>query len=416
MIIKKYTSDTEQGAILLAKEDLGSEAIVMNIKTMKPKGLKRFFVKVKVEVTAAVDEDKDKVQKEQTPAPHSPRVAAPAGVADNRSAFLPEPTKDKVAAPSDGETTAIEKKLDHLQSLYTNIEKKITETREKKVEDEVPQSQSSQGEEDEELDKVETCKKLIFEQLLQNEVTEEYAGQLMDEIQRSIKPESSLDAILGNVYQKIILKLGQAKVIDTEDAKRKFIFFVGPTGVGKTTTIAKIASDLKLNKRLNVAMVTADTYRIAAVEQLKTYANILGVPLKVVYSVEDMKEHLAELMEYDVVLIDTAGRSHLSDEHAKELKDLLDCLGEEEREVFLVLSTTTKYRDLVMVTEVYDGIAKYNLIFTKLDETSCIGNIYNIRVLTNASLSYTTSGQNVPDDISKMDPQNIAKQLLGGGT
>ncbi|WP_337461592.1 DEAD/DEAH box helicase family protein, partial [Jutongia sp.] len=215
-------------------------------------------------------------------------------------------------------------------------------------------------------------------------------------------------------YQKIVLKIGRPRLIDLHAKKKKYVFFIGPTGVGKTTTIAKIASMLKLSGKVKVALVTSDTYRIAAVEQLKTYANILGVPLKVVYSADEMENAMEELEEYDLVLIDTAGRSHNNKEQKEDIHRLLETVPEEQREVFLVMSATTKYRDLVKISQSYSEITKYSLIFTKLDETDAIGNVFNIRMLTGAPLSYMTWGQNVPDDIGKVDAQKMAKQLLGG--
>ena len=179
-------------------------------------------------------------------------------------------------------------------------------------------------------------------------------------------------------------------------------------------TIAKIASTLKLTKKTRVALITADTYRIAAVEQLKTYANILGIPLEVVYSADEMDKTIDELKEFDLVFVDTAGRSHQNAEQVQDIKKILDKVPEEDKEVYLVLSATTKYKDLKKISEVYRKITEYYLIFTKLDETDTVGNIFNIHMLTGAQLSYATWGQNVPDDIGKMDAQKITKQLLGG--
>jgi flagellar biosynthesis protein FlhF len=223
-----------------------------------------------------------------------------------------------------------------------------------------------------------------------------------------------MDNILASIYQKIILKLGQPRTIELNGATPKFVFFIGPTGVGKTTTIAKIASKFKVSEKCKVALLTADTYRIAAVEQLRTYANILGIPLKVIYSQEELKQAKDEFSDYDIVFVDTAGRSHRSKEQRDDIEALINSIPEEDREIYLVLSATTKYRDLVKITETYSEIINYNLIFTKLDETSSIGNIFNIRMLTEAPLSYATFGQNVPDDISRIDAQSIAKQLLRG--
>ncbi|MBQ1392751.1 MAG: AAA family ATPase, partial [Lachnospiraceae bacterium] len=254
----------------------------------------------------------------------------------------------------------------------------------------------------------------VREQLVNNEVEDKYADSILDEIKNTIRKDTEIDQILATIYQKIVLKLGKTNLIENNSEETNYIFFVGPTGVGKTTTIAKIASDLKLRKKAKIALITSDTYRIAAVEQLRTYANILGVPLKVVYSEEEMKNAKDEFAEYDIVLIDTAGRSHKNIEQTEDMERLLNAIPEERRKIYLVLSATTKYKDLVKITETYSKITKYNLIFTKLDETCCIGNILNIKMLTGAALSYSTSGQMVPDDIEAINPQKIAKQLLGG--
>ena len=203
-------------------------------------------------------------------------------------------------------------------------------------------------------------------------------------------------------------------MLDVKPGHADYVFFIGPTGVGKTTTIAKLASKLKLEKKLNVALLTADTYRIAAVEQLHTYANILQVPLRVVYNETELKDSLDDLKSFDIVLVDTAGRSHRDPEQTDDLRRLLEAVPEERRQVYLVLSVATKYNDLIKITKTYSDISDYRLIFTKLDETSCLGNIFNIKMLTGVPLSYATFGQKVPNDISRLDAQTIARHLLGG--
>ncbi len=175
---------------------------------------------------------------------------------------------------------------------------------------------------------------------------------------------------------------------------------------------------MKLKHRAKIALMTADTYRISAVEQLRTYASILDIPLKIVYSESDLTQGLEELKEYDMIFIDTAGRSHKNKEQCAELFDLIASMEQNknyEMEISLVLSVTTKYKDLVKICEKYSQLGKYRIIFTKLDETSSVGNILNIAILTHGTLSYTASGQNVPDDISVINVQNIAKRLLGRG-
>ena len=399
MIIKKFQANTETEAIILAKEELGKDAIVMNIKTISPKGIYKLFRKPLVEITAAVDENIP--YKQEKPKNSQPAAPAPAkkpdiiyddeGPASGMRSLFDEPK----------EPSPIEVKLNNLQSL---LEKQMSE-KEATVQKEEKTTAANKNL---------ACIQLIYNQLFSSEVDEKYANQIISEIEGTLKKDSSMDIILASVYQKIILKLGQPKVIETNGKGPKFIFVIGPTGVGKTTTIAKIASKFKVDEKAKVAFLTADTYRIAAVEQLRTYANILGIPLKVIYTEEELRQAREEFSDYDLIFVDTAGRSHRNREQRDDIEHLINCIPENERETYLVLSATTKYRDLIKITEAYGEIVNYNLIFTKLDETGCIGNLFNIRMLTQAPLSYATFGQNVPDDISRIDAQSIAKQLLRG--
>lgn len=390
MLIKKFQGATEQEALQLAKQELGKDVIITHIKSVKPKGIYRLFKKPLVEITAAVDEERIYEKKNYQ------QIAEE--LKKNPYEFRTNKEEEK---PS-----AIEQKLDSLQNM---LEKQLRE------------QQSTSVEKDKEIPAVEeqsaamACVQMIYNQLVANEVEEIYANKVIAEIEQSLKPDATVDNILSTIYQKLVLKLGETKELSFETGKTKYVFFIGPTGVGKTTTIAKLASSLKLSKKAKVALFTADTYRIAAVDQLRSYATILGIPLRVIYSETEIKEAVEEYKDYDIVLIDTAGRSHKNREQRDDIEKLLLAVPEECREIYLVLSATTKYRDLVKITETYSTIAKYNLIFTKLDETAGIGNIFNIKMLTGAPLSYTTFGQSVPDDISKINPQAVAKQLLGGG-
>ncbi|HHT57011.1 flagellar biosynthesis protein FlhF [Herbinix luporum] len=398
MIIKKFQANTETDAIMLAKEELGKDAIVMNIKTISPKGIYRLFRKPLVEITAAID-DTSTYKNDKTAQVKKQKF--PDIIYDASQVETVTKQSDLQTSKMYGtrETSAIEEKLNNLQSL---LEKQMLENEENNKEDNSP------------LNKNLTCIQLIYNQLVRNEVDEKYANQIISEIEGTLKRDASMDNILSSIYQKIVLKLGQPKTINIEQDRPKFIFFIGPTGVGKTTTIAKIASKFKIEKKAKVAFITADTYRIAAVEQLRTYANILGIPLKVVYNVDELENSKEEFADYDIIFVDTAGRSHKNENQRQDIERLVDTIAENEREIYLVLSATTKYRDLVSITEAYSEIANYNLIFTKLDETNCVGNIFNIKMLTNAPLSYATFGQDVPDDIDQIDPQSIAKQLLRG--
>ena len=257
--------------------------------------------------------------------------------------------------------------------------------------------------------------KMIYGIMLENEINEKYANVILEDIEKVVRGGSSVDYILSSIYQKMILKFGQPRPIEFGEKKPKVVFFIGPTGVGKTTTIAKVASKFKLDAGKKVALLSADTYRIAAAEQLKTYANILDTPFSIVYAPEELNQAIAQLADYDLILVDTAGFSHKNMEQKDDIKKLVNSLDKKyEKEVFLVVSATAKYKDLVNIADVYHDIADYKLIFTKLDETSAYGNLLNIRLYSGADLSYTTNGQNVPDDIELFHTQKIVKQLLGG--
>lgn len=299
----------------------------------------------------------------------------------------------------------LEEKLENLQSL---LEKKLAQPAEEQKE-ELPK--------DAPIDENLKFVKMIYGILLENEVDEKYVNQIMDEVEKVMKKGASVDYILSSIYQKMILKFGQPQPIKLSEHKPKVVFFIGPTGVGKTTTIAKIASRFKVEKGKKVALFTADTYRIAAAEQLRTYANILDTPLNIVYSPKELNEELtkAQEEEFDLVLVDTAGFSHKNEEQRDETRELIDQLSDEfEKEVYLVLSATTKYRDLLEIADMYKENFQFKMLFTKLDETSCYGNILNMKLYTGADLSYTTYGQNVPEDIEIFNTQNIVKLLLGG--
>lgn len=390
MIIKKFQGASEIEAIMKAKDELGSNAVIMNVKEIKHKGLGKLFRKSIVEVTAAVDEPSESVkERKRTTAERREHIKREAEMAasDERQE---EPDKTN----GETKTSAIEERLDNLAQI---LERQMSDAK---------------PEEEEEQNTDSKMVKLVFDQLRNNEVTEENAREIMSEIDK--KQGLQLDDLLASIYQKIVLKLGQIRTIELTEEKPKVVFFIGPTGVGKTTTIAKLASKFKLENKCRLAIITADTYRVAAVEQIRTYANILSVPVTVVYNAEEMKQAIEKYKDYELIFVDTAGRSHKNEEQREDVKNLLESIQEYNREIYLVVSATTKYRDLVKITQTYSDISNYRLLFTKIDETGALGNLLNIRMLTKEPLSYTTFGQNVPDDIGVTDVQYIAKQLLGG--
>ena len=411
MIIKKFNAQTEKEAILMAKEELGPDAIVMNVKTIKPRGIFSIFKKSKVELTAAIDDnivekkvDFSKLANKET----------------KSSDFVKGFAKSNDY--SEEAQNAIEEKINNIARL---LEQQMTSAKED-VASKTVNTMSTQLLKDLEAeDKAETettgviktidnkVVELIKAQLVDNEVLEKYADSIIQDF-ASESGNVPIDNILSKVYQKIVLKLGEIKPLTGGGNKPKIVFFVGNTGVGKTTTMAKLASKFMLDEKKSIAMVSVDTYRIAAIEQIKTYANILNAPMEVVYTPDEMKNAVEKHKNCDFIFVDTAGRSHRNDEQKKELEEIIASVENYEREVYLVVSATVKYSDLKSISKTYDDMFPYKLIFTKLDETRGWGNILNLKLDTGKDLSYVTWGQNVPDDIGAVNPQIIAKKLLGG--
>ncbi len=403
MIVKKYTGDNETEAVMKAKEELGPNAVVLNMRTMKQRGIAKLFKKNYVEITAALEEN-EFARNVNSRKPTFSQVSREAVEKQSQINLLAD---DKLDSQ---QSEILEKKLDSLHDMLRSQIARDEERPNDKNEEPKPAVVNENNVNFKSL-------KLIYNKLLENEVDEKYANSIINDIESSLKKESNLDSILASVYQKIILKFGEPAVIGSDD-RRKIVFFIGPTGVGKTTTIAKIASDFKLTRGKSVAMVTADTYRIAAVEQLNTYASILDVPVSVIYTPSEITDAMEDLSEFQTIFIDTAGRSHKNEEQRNEVVEMIDNVKKSGIDadiiVFLVMSVTTKYKDMVSICDAYGDLDSYRLLFTKLDETNSLGNILNIRLYTGAPLSYTTSGQNVPDDIESADVQMLAKSLLGG--
>ena len=406
MIIKKYIAKTEKEAIENAKKELGENIVIMNVKNTKKKGVMGLFGATMVEVTVALEAetDRDKVSTVFVPQKETTGPIVPDSVWEKQPVQKREPQ----IIENDNTGKAIVEKLDGLQLL---LQQQLL--KEKNDEEQGMQKHQEEVKEKKASEEIVTFMKLLYNTMIENEVADKYANELIDEIEKKGKPDMQMDFALSNVYQKMILKFGQASLIKPAEKNPKLIFFIGPTGVGKTTTIAKIASKFCVEEKKKIALLTADTYRIAAAEHLRTYASILEVPFRVIYTPEEIEESVAQYSDYDYILVDTSGHSHQNQEQKSTILDLVLATGENvEKEVYLVVSATTKYRDLIRIADAYKGIDNYKIIFTKLDETTALGNLYNLRLYTGADLSYVTCGQNVPDDISPFNAQSTVKQIL----
>ena len=417
MIIKKFQAKNEEEALALAKKELGSEVTMIHSRNVKPKGFFSFLKKMQVEITVAKEEEMDR-----------PEVQAKSAIAEvNRARKKAEEKETKPkhldlvaddkeedfgthkADKADKTETAVEEKLDNIQSL---LEQKLSKRADEEKERERKTVEEAKEQDAERKEMLDFCR-LLHRTLLENEVTENNANELVDEIRQNYASGMTMEHMLSYVYQKIILKFGKPVRIAPSEKCAKVVFFIGPTGVGKTTTLAKVASRFRLMENKQVALFTTDTYRISATDQLKTYANILGVPFHVIYEAKELVEQYERYKDYDYILVDTAGHSHKNEEQKKDMMSFLEALPKEvPTERHLVLSATTKYKDLLAIADAYKEMTDYRLIFTKLDETRECGNLLNLRLYTGEPISYVTNGQNVPDDIEVFNPQSVARSLL----
>jgi flagellar biosynthesis protein FlhF len=189
------------------------------------------------------------------------------------------------------------------------------------------------------------------------------------------------------------------------------VALVGPTGVGKTTTIAKLAANYRLREKRRVGLITVDTYRVAAVEQLRTYADIIDLPMEVVSTPREMREAVARMSHLDLVLMDTAGRSPRDEVRIQELKSML--AEAQADEVHLVLSSTAGAKSLSAAAERFADVGTTALLLTKLDEATSLGHLLTLLRACRLPVSYLTDGQNVPDDIQVAERRELANALLG---
>lgn len=253
----------------------------------------------------------------------------------------------------------------------------------------------------------------VREQLLDRDLHEEAVNRLIERGIRHFQQvqdiqEQEFRLILTNFIKEELDRLDPPSQIRTET---RIAAFIGPTGVGKTTTIAKLAAEQVLTNGKKVGLITTDTYRIAAVEQLRTYANILNVPLEVCYSPEDVKRAIETFDDRDLIFVDTAGRNYGNELNVKELNSYLQVLQPDE--TYLVLALTTKASVLDKIVRNFSQVAVDKLLFTKADETEAFGAIYNLAERYKIPLSYLTIGQNVPDDIETVSTAKLSSLIVG---
>lgn len=375
MKVKNFIASDIKEAMIKVRNEMGKDAIIIHTRKIRKKGIKGIFGKSDIEILAAIEE-KSAEKKQEI-------------VLEKKEKVIDINSMQREKLKSKHEFEVINNEINDLKAMLKDVLSRVDET---------PDS----------------AEKVDLDQVCINMLENDVAKPIVYTLSNSVK--AKYDGESGDLYKKRImeevkLSLGVPYSIESNEGQ-KICVLVGPTGVGKTTTLSKIAARLTLVENRSVALITADTFRIAAVDQLKTYAEILGIPLTVIYENYEIENAIQKYRDKDVILIDTAGRNHKDVELIQDINFLIENI--DDPDVFLVLSMTTSYKNLVSIIDSYKFLEDYKLIFTKLDESSSLGNILNIKMMTGKELSYTTFGQSVPDDIEVADIGKITNRIIGG--
>ncbi|MDU4736812.1 flagellar biosynthesis protein FlhF [Clostridium sp.] len=381
MLIKKYLVKNMNEALTRIRYELGKDAIIISQRKVRESGIKGYFKPKLIEVTAALENNKmEKKNKFNI---------------ENKNEIDFKDSLDSIKKIIDDSKDS---KLDKSQKL--NKEVNLTNT--DNIKEEVKEIKDLLNRVIKNTNKEEE-KDIVLEYLKDIDIDDELIKEILTDKYDNI-----------DVFKTYFKELLENEIqVCTESLSGKVVL-VGPTGVGKTTTIAKLAGRLALIEKKKVGLITIDTYRIGAVEQLKTYAEIMNIPFKVVITLKEMENAVSELEDCDVILIDTTGRSSKNTMQISELRAFTQKVNADH--IALVISGTTKNRDIQTIINGYSEIGYEKMIITKLDETSSYGCIYNIIKKAQKPIAYITTGQNVPDDIRIPLKSEISKLILGEET
>lgn len=371
MKVKKYVANTMPEAMKVIRKELGAEAVILQSKEVKRKGFLGIFNKTNIEVIAALD-------------PHPLEVREKEPML-NKKATKFQPKLEVKDEKNNLEILAEIKQLKKILELQTEKYGSVLSPEEE----------------------------LVLHQLLEQDVEPSLAEELIKTAlnKHHLTEDTLVYSEIKRAVQAVIKERLEEYPSTGITGSHKIVQFVGPTGVGKTTTIAKIAAKLILQDKKKVAFITTDTYRIAAIEQLKTYARILDVPVEVAYNVEDYQKAVQKLDAYDLIFVDTAGRNFRDAKYINELKVMMGDF--DNIATYLVLSLTAKPKDMVEIYDQFYQIPLKEVIFTKLDETTQYGSLLNIVLNKQIGIAYFTNGQDVPDNLLQLTATEISELITG---
>lgn len=386
MKMKKYNAASIAEAMKLIRADLGEDAVILNSKVVVTK---KFFGLVKnksYEVVAGYD----RVEKKPNLPSFQSISSMPTNntkneISNNMNQPISPNVEPLVTPPSMNSTIPdnLVQEIADLKSMMQSMKRMSTSFQ-------YP---------DELLPFIDSLK--------QQELGEELITAIGDELFMHYKnvnkdmKSSDMQDIAKNYLKNQLNELP----INGLSYEKKYINVLGPTGVGKTTTIAKMAARSVLEKKKKIGFITTDTYRIGAIEQLKTYAALLQAPVEVVYSTKDYEEAIQRLSHLDLIFIDTAGRNYKEAKYVDQLRALINF--NDDAESYLVLSLTAKQKDLESIINQFSELKIDKFIFTKLDETNSIGTMFNLMIKYNKGLAYYTNGQEVPEDIEQPSIESL---------
>ncbi|MBD8025754.1 flagellar biosynthesis protein FlhF [Ureibacillus sp. Re31] len=378
MKMKKYTAPSIAEAMKLVRADLGEDAVIINSKVVVTKKLFGLFKQKNFEVLAGVDQVELKSNSSILP-------------------DLPVQTKNFTAAvqplQEQGGATISNELKNEIADLKTMLQSMHRHT----VHSDLPEHVVP-----------------FIDFLKRQELNGELITAISDEL--FVHQKHSNQALTKQQMKEIATNTLRNQLSDLPmgglSYERKYINVLGPTGVGKTTTIAKMAARSVLEKKKKIGFITTDTYRIAAIEQLKTYANLLQAPVEIVYNDNDYKAAIEKFAHLDLVFIDTAGRNYKEAKYVDELKKMINF--DEEVESYLVLALTAKEGDMDTITQQFNGINIGKFIFTKIDETNSIGTMFNLMIKYNKGLAYYTNGQEVPEDMEEANLEKVLELFFQG--
>lgn len=363
MNMKKYTADTMVEAMKKVRADFGDHAIILSSNVVQSKGFLGFFKKKTVEVTAGYD-----APKKTMPSEPMSSVAFEASETSKQLKSEMAEMKKILASMQNAQSVTLSQFPDELQHALLHLRK--------------------QGIADEVITKI---------------------GHSMFTYMKEMKQDLTVDMQISQMktfFEKQVCALPFGGI----SFNKKYINVLGPTGVGKTTTIAKIAARVLLEKKKKVGFITTDTYRIAAIEQLRTYANLLQAPVEIVYNAGDFKAAIEKFSHLDFVFIDTAGRNYKESKYVDDLNGIVDFAL--DMETFLVLSMTSKEEDMCDIIDQFQDFPIEKFIFTKMDETNSIGSMFNLMEKYQYGVAYYTNGQEVPEDLEEATAENVIDLLL----